>query len=364
MSNYKSLSVNSFYQPYNAPVTSGTAVSGYDFQSNTERNAITDGQVRTMSADKITAGTIDSAVIYGGSITGNQLSGGTLVLGGTLNGSGLTQIKNSAGTTIIQGNNEGHSYYTTAGVRQVQINETGLIAYTADGTTRQFQLSSGGFYGYGTTSAIIRLRENSASTVNYGAIGYGTGSGLGMYITTPSVMYQGASGNFWNVAAGTISALWCENASGSAAVYSEGNVVIAAPNSGKDVSIIAGDDVVITCGDEFRINGTPKTAIVPTKSGHKALYAMEAPNVWFMDFVDKKDVLDPLFIEVTTPPYKYIKCDDGTYQVWAKRKGFEDTRFEDKTPEQFTANNSLYSGKLRKDVQKDIEGLKKLFEGK
>jgi hypothetical protein len=58
-----------------------------------------------------------------------------------------------------------------------------------------------------------------------------------------------------------------------------------------------------------------------------------------MDFCDVKGVLDPMFEEVTVPPYRYIKCeDDGGYQVWGKRKGHDHKRFESKTKEEFDAN--------------------------
>lgn len=81
-----------------------------------------------------------------------------------------------------------------------------------------------------------------------------------------------------------------------------------------------------------------KTAILETSEGYKAVYCMESPEVWFMDFVGEDKVLDPLFAEVTVEPYHYIKCEGGGYQVWGKRKYFGDTRFTDKTEEQFDQN--------------------------
>jgi len=82
-----------------------------------------------------------------------------------------------------------------------------------------------------------------------------------------------------------------------------------------------------------------KLAIVQTSEGFNALHCIEAPDVWFMDFCDVKGVLDPMFEEVTVPPYRYIKCeDDGGYQVWGKRKGHDHKRFESKTREEFDAN--------------------------
>ena len=85
-----------------------------------------------------------------------------------------------------------------------------------------------------------------------------------------------------------------------------------------------------------------KTAIVPTSEGYNALYCTESPEVWFMDFCDEKGKLDPMFEEVTSAPYRYIKCeDDGGYQVWGKRKGHEKYRFESKTYQEFLANEKF-----------------------
>jgi len=84
-----------------------------------------------------------------------------------------------------------------------------------------------------------------------------------------------------------------------------------------------------------------KTAIIPTSHGFKALYCMESPEVWFMDFIEKDKKLDPLFKEVTISPYHYIKCEGGEYQVWGKRRGHEQKRFGDKTEKEFLANEKF-----------------------
>lgn len=56
----------------------------------------------------------------------NQGSGGTLTLGGTLNGNGLLSIVNGTGGTVIRGDNTGHHYYNTSGTELVTINSSGL----------------------------------------------------------------------------------------------------------------------------------------------------------------------------------------------------------------------------------------------
>lgn len=91
------------------------------------------------------------------------------------------------------------------------------------------------------------------------------------------------------------------------------------------------------------VGGVSKTAIVPTSKGYNALYCAEAPEVWFFDFCKDKQSVDPLFLEVTEGEMKYIQCDDGTYQVWRRRKGYGNTRFEAKTQQEFKKNNSFWS---------------------
>jgi len=91
------------------------------------------------------------------------------------------------------------------------------------------------------------------------------------------------------------------------------------------------------------VGGTPKTAVVPTSEGYKALYCVESPEVWFMDFCDSKDNIDSLYLEATEGEMKFIKLDGGGYQVWRRRKGHAGKRFEDKTEEEFDKNNKFWA---------------------
>jgi hypothetical protein len=88
-----------------------------------------------------------------------------------------------------------------------------------------------------------------------------------------------------------------------------------------------------------------KSAIVPTSKGFRALYCAESPEVWFFDFCTgtRTEDIDPLFLEVTVPPYHFIMCEGGEYQVWGKRKGHEEKRFEAKTGKEFVANERFLS---------------------
>jgi len=100
---------------------------------------------------------------------------------------------------------------------------------------------------------------------------------------------------------------------------------------------------------DLTVDGT-KAAIVKTSRGYRKLYCTESPEVWFMDFFGitktrkwfkpwKEDIniiFDKLFLEVTEPPYIVISTfNKDIVQVWAKRKGFGQRRFEKRTKEEY-----------------------------
>lgn len=115
------------------------------------------------------------------------------------------------------------------------------------------------------------------------------------------------------------------------------NVILSQKMHSKDLQ---------TDSNTIQIGTAIKTAIVPTSEGYRALYCAEAPEIWFFDFCDSKESIDPLFLEVTEGDMKFIKLEDGGYQVWRKRKGFTNTRFEPKTAEQFNRNEQFWSTPL------------------
>lgn len=108
-----------------------------------------------------------------------------------------------------------------------------------------------------------------------------------------------------------------------------------------------------TSGSTWFYNGNTKTAIVPTSKGYRALYSMESPEVWFMDFARiehkwwqfwKKPtyVVDITFLEVASGPYVIMPTlSKGWVQIWGHRKGYEKTRFEEKTEEEFKKNEEF-----------------------
>lgn len=278
------IELNPFLQPIDAPISSRFMTDAYKFGYTNERGAVTGVFIQDASINNAKIGTAAIGTANIGTLTFNEIAGGTAVLGGTANGNGLLQIKDASGSVIIQGDNLGHHYRDTSGGTLVEINASGFNAYG---------------------SANVFFKETIGTT------------------------YQGFAG-----ASGT-------------------SFIIASQNNA-NLNLLAGDNKTIKLStggtiemvsNEFQINGTVKTAIVPTTSGYNALYTNESPDVWFMDFCESKEKIDPMFLEVTSPPYHFIKYEDGEYQVWGKRRGFENTRFESKTKDEFDKNNIFWSQK-------------------
>lgn len=114
--------------------------------------------------------------------------------------------------------------------------------------------------------------------------------------------------------------------------------------SGGDINFVAanGNIQVETPNGETRINGSAKTAIVPTSQGYNALYCLESPEVWLFDFAKDIDSIDKIFLENTEGEKNILKTDQGELLVFRRRKGFGNTRFEQKTLKQFKENNRFW----------------------
>lgn len=113
--------------------------------------------------------------------------------------------------------------------------------------------------------------------------------------------------------------------------------------SGGDIQIVTASGTIFMTSDNFiKINGTTKTAIVPTTQGYNALYALEAPDVWFFDFAKDVDSIDPTFLEVTEGEQNVLETDQGEVLVFRKRKSTAGKRFANRTVEQFDRNNAFW----------------------
>lgn len=331
--------LNEQLTPNDSPIALNQgATPSYLFDAMFERNAVSLSKIKNFS---FSAGT-----------------GGTLTLGGTNNGNGLFQLKDVNGTKIIQGDNQGHHYYgTLSTTEQIRMDALGFHAYGTAGTSNeQIKIDNTGFYAYDNGS--LRTRITSGYLDLFGTAGSIQQLSNGMFFSNAPIIIGSSPGYI----SGGTPTLNIYNISGGIDITGfGGNIDISAYNKqvlfgGDNYSLLGhtSGSVLITASgthgiwvgngsNAFYVNGVSKSAIVPSSKGYKTLYTNESPDVWFMDFCESKDKIDPLFLEVTSPPYHFIKCEGGEYQVWGKRKGFENIRFEDKTKEQFEKNNNFWN---------------------
>lgn len=122
------------------------------------------------------------------------------------------------------------------------------------------------------------------------------------------------------------------------------DLIVGNTSSGGKISLVSPSGRVNFgfASNTVYINGSPKTAIVETTQGFKALYCAEAPEVWLMDFAQSLDEIDPMFLEVTEGESNILKTDQDEYLIFRRRKGYVSTRFEEKTVEQFNKNNQFW----------------------
>jgi hypothetical protein len=175
------------------------------------------------------------------------------------------------------------------------------------------------------------------------------GSGLGLVASSNLYLSGNGGGNYIQVTGSSTSfptdiGLNNHNINGCTGVYLNGHYLTNGNSSG-----------------EIKMDGSNKTAIVPTSKGYNALYCMESPEVWFMDFCvgqrkfsfrktwkfwkwgfDWIACPDTMFLEVTLPPYVIMPTlVKGVVQVWGHRKGHETKRFEEKTKAEFAKNEAF-----------------------
>lgn len=156
--------LNDYLQPKNSPITQqGTAFTGVEqFQTSTDmgivttpflqNGAVTDAKVGSLSANVITTGTLNSQISYLGTVSFNQSTGGTIVLGGTANGNGLMLVKDAGGTTRVQVDNTG----IIVNDGSITLNNSGSVtmldSFGLVGTTN-FPFSSVSGSGFGTITS-------------------------------------------------------------------------------------------------------------------------------------------------------------------------------------------------------------------
>ncbi|MEA2056593.1 MAG: hypothetical protein U9O78_02695 [Patescibacteria group bacterium] len=333
-------------------------------------------QVGTLNADRITAGSISANEIHSHTITGNEISFGTLT-GSHLDVRTISadRIQTNVITTneinYIGGSKLVDSTVTNAKILSISAAKitAGTLTVGSGGATAVYikrQSGDPGSNAYLRWEGNTRIWTDSSNRLGINSIG----SPMYVYVDSsqriiiPSsgqtTIEGGANlkGNF-NVSDNYASHFTGEvrldtnyirfsHATG-AKILTVNDMGVTFYKDGDDrggLSWANGADLKVDkTGKWFKINGNAKEAVVPTSKGHKALYCIESPEVWFMDFCEKIDgeyQIDPTFEEVTKPPYRFMRTEEkGIYQVWGKRKGHEKKRFEKRTKKQFRQNEKF-----------------------
>ncbi|MFZ2881567.1 MAG: hypothetical protein WA019_00685 [Candidatus Moraniibacteriota bacterium] len=292
---------------------------------------------------------IDGGKIYAHSITAGQIQTNSLTVGTDVN---LGTAKDAAGVTTIV-NGVITADYINA---RVAISASQIIAGT---------LSVG---GSGQPEAILLVRDSGGTGTklrweggsriwadNSNNFGFNAIGGTLVFYSNSSERMQVNSGGI-NVSGDvTTKNLYLNQGQNEGSIHNVdrirgyndlnfvGNGDVRFYRDGSDgagVRFEWGTGKIFSYSSSINLGGTDKTAIVPSSKGFRALYSAESPEVWFFDFCPSKDDIDPLFLEVTEGDLKFIKCDGG-YQVWRKRKGHANKRFELKTALQFYKNEAF-----------------------
>lgn len=178
-SNYESLGLNNLLSPLNSPIKFGEA-NPINFDANTDRTSITNSKIRNITADKISAGTIDSDIIYGGTITAGQISAGTLN-SGVINSGTLSASKITGGTMSANLLTAGTINASSIAVINIdadkintgELNVTSVPIKNLDGVTDGGGVTviNGGKITTGTIDASVVDVENlNASNINAGTL--------------------------------------------------------------------------------------------------------------------------------------------------------------------------------------------------
>jgi hypothetical protein len=324
-----------FSGPTGAPTFYVTPAGALTATSATITGTITSGSGSSYTGNQI-------ADAYIGNLTAAKITSGTFTVGGTSQPSEINLIKSvgAIGPTQTALMNWKDS---SAGTLRAKIwsDNDGYFGFNS--------VTGGRFYFYTLNNENVVIQDGVQTIFNNGISCRGTFNVTAYDSRLAGTVYLDDSNNneyiFGNggsdtlVGAGTYFYVKIGTYPGSTAlrVSSTGTTVYGAN------ALYIADANKIEFKDYTLTMIASKNAILPTSQGFKAVACMESPEEWFMDFCEVKDLLDPLFIEVTSPPYHYIKCEDGEYQVWGKRKGHESKRFEAKTGKEFVANERFLS---------------------
>lgn len=157
--------MDKYLNPENTPINSERPEIAIDFDYLNEKASVSGYHIKNLSIDtaKIQDASITSAKIDNFSF--NQGTGGTLTLGGTLNGNGLLVVKNSAGAAIVNVNNTG---ITVTGGSINVVNSAGSTIVDPIGLNSISNFQSGQIFDtstYNTTSTNFTDLGSTTQTI-------------------------------------------------------------------------------------------------------------------------------------------------------------------------------------------------------
>lgn len=292
-------------------VVAGSIITGY-LQVGSAASDVNAG-ITTISGGKITTGSITATQIAASTITASrlavsQLSAITADMGnisaGTITGA-VIRTASSGARFELTGSGSKASVYNSGGTERIRLDGAGLGIFQTNSL----------YFG------------DNASTVK----------GIAYY-----------DSNQFNIASNSGVNLNLVTVDTDINLVSSNNIVIHPTGQTFFTNDVHVSGKIYSTNSAIQLNGVDKTAIVDTSEGFKALYCMESPEVWFMDFIEKGHEPDPLFLEVTEgamlSPDEFFSASDGKQfmQVWRHRKGHGFKRFESKTREEFLKNENFY----------------------
>ncbi len=277
--------------------------------------------------------------VFKGTVKAGSLISGSLILGGQDNRDGIFTLRDANARKIIIADKSGHHYYDTNGNEIVSISASGWILKDASGNTITAQVSNG-----------MEFRKNYLT--------YWAGNSLAGIIQNDGALFSvfNLAGKAKFGSANNEAAIYANNAQ---ILVGDSTHTIVGHNSGTLEANAPGG--FYSNGALVVTGGGVKLAIMPTSKGYNSLYCIESPEVWFMDFVKiirppfwkfwqkSKIIAEDLFLEVTVPPYITMPTmNKNILQIWGKRKGTEEMRFEPKTRKEYIKNNEFWDTPKKK----------------
>lgn len=341
---------------------------------------VTDAEIVSITASKITAGTIDASVINVTNLNASNLTVGNLPLARIVSESlvGGAGGKIAASTITDYNVLSLNANKITAGtidasvISVIKLNAsnitTGTLSVGGSGQPNAIQITQGGSGSTGNSRLIWTPSNSRIWADANGNIGINSKGNSGLYLyeqdSQVAFFQHGSQANFSN-------GIFCDgnfNVQSGKTARIQGTLqidsstfVINASSSSKTLSMTRSanffrsgsqDGLQFENGKSLLMpdGGGNKTAVVPTSNGYREFYAMESTEVWFMDIVPDKQKVNTLFMEATEGPAIYVRLeDDGGYMMFRRRKGRTGLYMREVSRDDYEANERFY-GQARRPV--------------